>query len=177
MRNSFHDNSALRLRYQASQRLTNEAVIPRAMLACTRRGRVSRPSIRLSTENKYNQAAFAADKRSRKAECSARTEIQTRVRSQNRNLWSAGDSPFFVDKSPSLQTEAKTARGPQRACVAALSSYLSKNPSNSAGVTVCATFVIYFAYVPMIESPWFHSSTFSVFNQNAFFAFLAIAFT
>jgi len=28
--------------------LTNEAVIPRAMLACTRRGRVSRPSIRLS---------------------------------------------------------------------------------------------------------------------------------
>lgn len=110
MRNSFHDNSALRLRYQASQRLTNEAVIPRAMLACTRRGRVSRPSIRLSTENKYNQAAFAADKRSRKAECSARTGIQTRVRSQNRNLWSAGDSPFFVDKSPSLQTEAKTAR-------------------------------------------------------------------
>lgn len=34
------------------------------------------------------------------------------MRSQNRNLWSAGDSPFFVDKSPSLQAEAKAARGP-----------------------------------------------------------------
>ena len=32
-------------------------------------------------QNKYNQAAFAADKRSRKAECSARTGIQTHMRS------------------------------------------------------------------------------------------------
>ena len=31
--------------------------------------------------------------------------------------------------------------------------HISKNPSSSAGVTVCATFVIYFAYTPMIESP------------------------
>ena len=30
-------------------------------------------AVRLSAENKYNQATFAADKRSRKAECSART--------------------------------------------------------------------------------------------------------
>ena len=44
----FFDNSGLHLCYQAPQRLTSEAVIPRAMLACTRRGRVSRPSIKLS---------------------------------------------------------------------------------------------------------------------------------
>ena len=51
----FFDNSGLHLCYQASQRLSavrllplsSEAVIPRAMLACTRLGRVSRPSIRL----------------------------------------------------------------------------------------------------------------------------------
>ena len=61
---------------------------------------VDNSGLRLRYQNKYNQAAFAADKRSRdtasyarvyqtragfppvdKAECSARTGIQTRVRS------------------------------------------------------------------------------------------------
>ena len=42
---------------------------------------VDNSGLRLRYQNKYNQAAFAADKRSREAECSARTGIQTRMRS------------------------------------------------------------------------------------------------
>lgn len=42
---------------------------------------VDNSGLRLRYQNKYNQAAFVADKRSRKAECSARTGIQTHMRS------------------------------------------------------------------------------------------------
>jgi len=40
----FFDNSGLHLCYQASQRLTSEAVIPRAMLACTKPVRADKRS-------------------------------------------------------------------------------------------------------------------------------------
>lgn len=42
---------------------------------------VDNSGLRLRYQNKYNQATFAADKRSRKAECSARTGIQAHIRS------------------------------------------------------------------------------------------------
>lgn len=45
-------------------------------------------AVRLSAENKYNQAAFAADKRSRKAECSARTgDSDSRVKLKTRTFY------------------------------------------------------------------------------------------
>ena len=42
---------------------------------------VDNSGLRLRYQNKYSQAAFAADKRSHTAECSARTGIQTHMRS------------------------------------------------------------------------------------------------